>query len=66
MGDEMTTQVNRTHLYEMEIRKHKMSIEGIETQQSLMSQQLINQRAENENALLLQHANLQIQQFQIE
>jgi hypothetical protein len=33
-------------LYEVKIRKHKMLTEGIETQQRLMGQQLVNKITE--------------------
>jgi hypothetical protein len=60
VGNEMDTQTNRTHQYEMQIRKHKMLTEGIETQQRLIGQQLVNQRTETKVSTLLQNANLQL------
>jgi hypothetical protein len=48
----------------MEMKKNNMFTEGIETQQRLIGQQLVNQRTENEASLLFQNANAQIQQYQ--
>jgi hypothetical protein len=49
----------------MEIRKHKMLIEGIGTQQRLMGRQLADQRIECGATVLNQNSNAQIQQYQI-
>jgi hypothetical protein len=63
-GNELAAQADRTHQFEMHIRKHKMLTEGIETQQRLIGQQLVNQRTEVESAVILQNANFQLQQYQ--
>jgi hypothetical protein len=59
--NEMAAQADRTNQFEMQIRKHKMLTEGIETQQRLIGQQLVNQRTEE--AILLQNANFQLQKY---
>jgi hypothetical protein len=64
MANQIATQPDRNHQFKMEIRKHKILTEGIETQQKLMGQQLINQRTENESPILLQNANIQLQLYQ--
>jgi hypothetical protein len=48
MSGNITEQNDRTRLFQMEIRKHKMLPEEIETRQRSMGQQLVNQRTENE------------------
>jgi hypothetical protein len=64
MNCKIETQAGRVHLYEMEIIKHKMLTDGIETQQRLKEQQLVNKRIEGMEAVLLQNANVQIQLYQ--
>jgi hypothetical protein len=50
-NEKIETQVHITHLYQTDIRKYMILTEGIETQQILIGQQLVNQRKENEVAL---------------
>jgi hypothetical protein len=64
VSNEIAAQTNRTHLLEMEIRKHKILRIGTETQQRLIGQQKVNQRTESQATGLFHEANAQLQQYQ--